>query len=427
VSSAIFDGTEKFNVVVHQATDDNDDGVIQTREIGVKIGESSALAPGTNTDVAVNLTQQLTSSDDVSQLTENQTLVAMLHTTDTSDDDNIVHAAPLTRNGTPVFDQAEITISRSDSDPGPGTGNDTSQTPTVTRQVSADEIAPGETVTLSTEISGVSSNGGTTILTSNYAPEVSSATLQSITVDGTFVEPLIAEATATGSTVTLEDVGANATITVTEELTVGAESDITHEITGVASVGDRTIEFSPVSVTVRKPPADVDVTRTVSTEEVSPGETVTLSTEFESATGALSLSSTYAPEMSSATIQSVTVDGQTFDPLIAEATPGGSTITSSDIGTNVTVTITEELTVADETGITHNITGVTSVGQQTAEVAVEPVSVTVTEPQSVVDEYDTDNDGIEIGELGAAGVDFASGELTIIELGEVGAAFASDS
>jgi hypothetical protein len=96
-------------------------------------------------------------------------------------------------------------------------------------------------------------------------------------------------------------------------------------------------------------------------------------------------------------------------------------------GTNVTVTITEELTVADETGITHNITGVTSVGQQTAEVAVEPVSVTVTEPQSVVDEYDTDNDGIEIGELGAAGVDFASGELTIIELGEVGAAFASDS
>jgi hypothetical protein len=34
----------------------------------------------------------------------------MLHTTNTSDNDNIVHTASIKRDGTRVFDQAEITI-----------------------------------------------------------------------------------------------------------------------------------------------------------------------------------------------------------------------------------------------------------------------------------------------------------------------------
>ena len=46
--------------------------------------------------------------------------------------------------------------------------------------------------------------------------------------------------------------------------------------------------------------------------------------------------------------------------------------------------------------------------------------------ESPVDKYDANNDGeISIIELGQAGQAFASGELTITELGEVGAAFAS--
>ena len=58
----------------------------------------------------------------------------------------------------------------------------------------------------------------------------------------------------------------------------------------------------------------------------------------------------------------------------------------------------------------------------------DPVSVTVAdiEPESVVDKYDANNDGdVSIIELGQAGQAFASGELSITELGEVGAAFAS--
>jgi hypothetical protein len=55
------------------------------------------------------------------------------------------------------------------------------------------------------------------------------------------------------------------------------------------------------------------------------------------------------------------------------------------------------------------------------------VTVADTEPTSVVDEYDTDDNGIGITELGRGGADFASGELSITELGKLGAAFASGS
>jgi hypothetical protein len=76
--------------------------------------------------------------------------------------------------------------------------------------------------------------------------------------------------------------------------------------------------------------------------------------------------------------------------------------------------------VGEETDVTHSITGNVTAGETTTE--VDPVTVTVAEPQSVVDEYDTDNDGtISITELGVAGADFARGELTITELGRIGA------
>jgi hypothetical protein len=84
--------------------------------------------------------------------------------------------------------------------------------------------------------------------------------------------------------------------------------------------------------------------------------------------------------------------------------------------------------VSEGLNVTHEITGDVTAGETTTE--VDPVSVTVTvtdiDPQSPVDEYDANNDGdISIIELGQAGQAFASGELTITELGEVGAAFAS--
>jgi hypothetical protein len=110
VANATFNGSSQFNVVVHEASDDDDDGAIQVDEIGTKIGESVALENETRENVTVNISKQVAKNDDVGQLTRNQTLVAMLHTTNTSDGDGVVHTAPITRNGTPVFDQATLTV-----------------------------------------------------------------------------------------------------------------------------------------------------------------------------------------------------------------------------------------------------------------------------------------------------------------------------
>ena len=112
IASATFNGSSQFNVVVHEASDANGDGTIQVDEIGTKIGESVALENGTTTDITVDISKQVAESDDVGQLTENQTLVAMLHTTNTSDGDSNIHAAPITRNGTPVFNQADVTVEK---------------------------------------------------------------------------------------------------------------------------------------------------------------------------------------------------------------------------------------------------------------------------------------------------------------------------
>jgi hypothetical protein len=179
----------------------------------------------------------------------------------------------------------------------------------------------------------------------------------------------------------------------------------------------------------------IDVTRSVSASEVAPGEEVTVTTEIEmtGVSGAVSTTSSYEPPVSEATIQSVTVGGTSGDPLISSASVTGSTVTlsSGDVESDATatatatatVTVTESLTVGEQTDITHEISGEVTAGETTTE--IDPLEVTVAE-QSVVDEYDTDNDGtISITELGVAGADFARGELSITELGRLGAAFAS--
>ncbi len=177
-----------------------------------------------------------------------------------------------------------------------------------------------------------------------------------------------------------------------------------------------------------QPPEDTDfdIARTVSPNEVAPGEEVTVTTKLSGVSGPVSTSSSYEPQFDEAAVQSVIVNADPANPVTSEATPNGSTVTLSDVGTEATVTTIEELTAPQETDLTYEITGEATSGETTTE--FDPLSIPVTEPQSVVERYDTDNDGnISITELGAAGSDFASGELSITELGEIGAAFASSS
>ena len=96
----------EFVVVIHKTTEETyGDG------IGPKIGESDVLPPGTRQSVEVDLSRTLGPSDNLAELTESQSLVAMLHRADTDDGDNINHGSHITRNGDKVTSRAQVTVS----------------------------------------------------------------------------------------------------------------------------------------------------------------------------------------------------------------------------------------------------------------------------------------------------------------------------
>jgi hypothetical protein len=107
VASARFDGTEDFVIVVHRASPGDNGVVDSTNEIDAKIGSSDVLTSNSVSDVSVDLTKNLDEGGNT-QLTEDQTLIAMLHFADESGDTNF--GSPITRDGSPVFDQANITV-----------------------------------------------------------------------------------------------------------------------------------------------------------------------------------------------------------------------------------------------------------------------------------------------------------------------------
>jgi hypothetical protein len=118
------------------------------------------------------------------------------------------------------------------------------------------------------------------------------------------------------------------------------------------------------------------------------------------------------------------VNTKTVNPIFSEANQNGSVVVLDSVDTDATVSMSEQLTVAETIETTHTITG--DVATSDVTVSADPLRISVIAAESPVERYDTDGNGnIDIIELGQAGQDFASGELTITELGEVGQAFAS--
>jgi hypothetical protein len=111
---------DEFVVVVHQT----DDGTF-TGNIGTKIGESLILSAKSKSDIIVNLGPLVSQNDTVTQLTNTQTLVAVLHRANPDGGTN--HGAPLIRNGSRVSDRAQITVNSTQVQPtetDTGTQND---------------------------------------------------------------------------------------------------------------------------------------------------------------------------------------------------------------------------------------------------------------------------------------------------------------
>ncbi len=94
----------EFVVVVHQTQTGGFDA-----GIGAKIGESDIISNRTQYDIDVDISQSVSKNDSVSRLTESQALVAMLYSVNPSESTN--HQDPILRNGSPITDRAQISIS----------------------------------------------------------------------------------------------------------------------------------------------------------------------------------------------------------------------------------------------------------------------------------------------------------------------------
>ena len=115
--------------------------------------------------------------------------------------------------------------------------------PSVTRTLSATDIAPGDTVVVSVNTS-VSS--GTFSLSESFTPTAEGATLESVSVDGQPVDPLVGVADQDGVVVTLNDLEQGATVLVRYVVTfpTDATPGETYTISGDATDSSTT----PLSV-----------------------------------------------------------------------------------------------------------------------------------------------------------------------------------
>ena len=85
-----------------------------------------------------------------------------------------------------------------------------------------------------------------------------SAVITDITVNGTTVEPGRSSANPTGGVITINDVETNASISVTERLTVSETAETTHIVTGNVTSGDTTVSSDPIGISVTVPDNPVE-------------------------------------------------------------------------------------------------------------------------------------------------------------------------
>jgi hypothetical protein len=107
-------------IVAHTATDRDGDGDIQfsnangNNEIGTKIGSSEIQSNGTQENIVVNLSKNVSAGDNVDSLAEGQQIVMMLHVANESGDTNFGGSVKEADGETPVFDSNFVNVSALD-------------------------------------------------------------------------------------------------------------------------------------------------------------------------------------------------------------------------------------------------------------------------------------------------------------------------
>jgi PGF-CTERM protein/surface glycoprotein (TIGR04207 family) len=105
---------------------------------------------------------------------------------------------------------------------------------TADRTISASEVSPGGQATVTTTVN-MDDEGGALTISEQFSPEVQSASIQSVTVDGEDASTVVEAADSTGAVVTLQSVSANAEVVVTYTVTTENAAGASYDITGTAT------------------------------------------------------------------------------------------------------------------------------------------------------------------------------------------------
>ena len=371
---------EEFVVVVHET----DDG-----EIGTKIGESPVLEGNqTNSNITVNLSKDLGPNDGVSQLSESQELVAMLHLADTGDGDNINHGANnlSADTPTPVTDRAQVgplglqTVSTNITQTG-NSLNQPGQPVEITATVQ-NAGATDDTIQL-TFIRDRDGDGDTEQLnTQNVAVGSETTRTVSVTVTPAQTETFSVQAPASSQNVTINV----ANLSLTDATLVTQEPVTTTETVVVnATVRNDGDASGVIPLTLRENGTPVETT----VQTVGVGETVTtqLTASFSEGTQNLTVTSSLAN-------QSATVGEIVVAPPEA-VTNATVRVGSGSVGPGGTTTVNLTLDQAPQGLAGYNLTARLSVADSGVRV-IEASAPTVFNDSVTETTIDPDNQTAEI-------------------------------
>jgi hypothetical protein len=242
-----------------------------------------------------------------------------------------------------------------------------------------------------------------------------------------------------GATVTVEDTsGSVVTETTTDssgtytvevpsgEYTVISESDgLTGEQTTFVEAGVTSTANIVIQPTEPEdgPPAE----RQLSSTQIAPGGEITVTVQTEAQGDTVAVAEEFTPAVAEASIESVTVNGNSVIPFANAADSTGATVAINELNPGDSAAVEYSIRVSEdaEIGTNYSITGTASSSGGETPIETDEFTVEEVSPlDGTAGEYDADNDGdITASELGSAVTDFGQGELTASELGDVVTAF----
>lgn len=282
-------------------------------------------------------------------------------------------------------------------------------------------VAPGDTATVTVNVT-MDSEGGSLTVNETFSGPIESASIQSVQVDGSDANPVVEVADPDGAVVTLSSTGPNATVTVKYQITASTSTgSIT--ITGVPEGSGESIDLGTTTIEVQQDP--LTASSSLNDQTLKPGQSATVTTSVDNPGSELTVNHTFSKAVGSASVGSVTVNGNSASPTVSTADANGSIVTLENLSSTDTISIDITVGMADDATIGDQIaiTGQASSGNDT--VSLDAGSIEVVDPDPVK-RYDRNGDGsIEISDLGSAATDYALGDLSITELAKIAAAFAN--